>query len=244
MENFFQEQFYGDGDIFWFNSESLPVHRSAFMPYTNGPRIKVGSESIGNGSKSWSANKRMIEFLRRINQSAKKEPLKPDRERGHQHMINERMRREREKQNYLALRSMLSTGTRIDKNSIVQVAAMRIQELECYKVELERRNNELEAKLGKDTNEGTKIGIRVINPISGIDYMVGALKSLKKTGSRIRYIQSEFSDQKLTAVIHAESQMGDEELKKAVQGALIEVEQELLIPLPGSFEGQTRRERG
>lgn len=113
MENLFQEQFYGDGDIFWFNSESLPVHRSAFMPYTNGPRIEVGSESIGNGSKSWNANKRMIEFLRRINQSAKKEPVQPDRERGQQHMINERMRREREKQNYLALRSMLPIGTKV-----------------------------------------------------------------------------------------------------------------------------------
>ncbi|XP_031272331.1 transcription factor bHLH92-like [Pistacia vera] len=121
----------------------------------------------------------MIEFLRRINQSAKKESVNRQRT-GHLLMINERMRREREKQHYLALRSMLSTGTRIDKNSTVQMAAMRIRELE--------------SKLGKDTNEN-KIGIRVTNPISGIDYMVEALKSLKKTGSRIRNIQSEFSDQ-------------------------------------------------
>lgn len=82
-----------------------------------------------------------------------------------------------------------------------------LQELECCKVELERRNDELETKVGKEIDGGTKIGIRVTNPIAGIDYMVEALKCLKNMGSRIGNIQSQFSEEKLTAVIQAESEV-------------------------------------
>lgn len=115
MESFFQEQFYGGDDLFWFSSESHPVHRSAFMPYPKGALIEVRMESIGNWSKPQNAIKRMIEFLRRINQSAKKEAIKPEIERSHLHMINERIRRKREQQSYSALHSMLPIGTKVSE---------------------------------------------------------------------------------------------------------------------------------
>lgn len=227
MDEFFRDQFHGLGDIFWLDNEALPVNQSAFVAYANRPRSEFPSQNAGDGSNSLSANKRMIEFLRKI-QPAKMEPPEHDGERGHRHMINERMRREREKQNYLALHSMMPPGTKNDKNSIVKTAAKRIHELQCCKQELERKNYELESNLGLK-NEGTKISVNVNNPTSGVDSMLEVLKCLKNLGSSTRSIQAEFSDHKLTAVLGIETQMGAGVVEKAVQRALQQAEDELLF---------------
>lgn len=113
MDEFLGDQFHGEGDIFfWLDNEALPVNQSAFVAYANRPGTEFVSQNAGNGSNSLSANKRMIQFLRKI-QPAKMEHPEHDSERGHRHVINERMRRERERQNYLALHSMLPPGTKV-----------------------------------------------------------------------------------------------------------------------------------
>lgn len=112
MDEFFKFPFHGQGDIFWLDYEALPVNQSAFVPYPNRSRGEFVSQNTGNGSNCGNANKKMIQFLRKI-QPAKMESPEHDSERSHRHMINERMRREREKQNYLALHSMLPLGTKV-----------------------------------------------------------------------------------------------------------------------------------
>lgn len=203
------------------------MNQSAFVAYANRPRTEFVSQNAGNGSNSLSANKRMIQFLRKI-QPAKMEHPELDSERGHRHVINERMRRERERQNYLALHSILPPGTKNDKNSIVKTAANMIHELRCCKQELERKNYELESNLGLK-NGGTKIRVNVDNPTSGVDSMLEVLKCLKDLGSSTRSIQAEFSDQKLTAVLDIETQMGAGAVEKDVQRALQKVEDKLLF---------------
>lgn len=81
-----------------------------------------------------------------------------------------------------------------------------IHELRWCKQELERKNYELESKLGLK-NGGTKIRVNVDNPTSGVDSMLEVLKCLKDSGSSTRSIQAEFSDQKLTAVLDIETQV-------------------------------------
>ncbi|KAH7573307.1 hypothetical protein ACOSP7_006904 [Xanthoceras sorbifolium] len=235
MDNFFQEQFHGD--IFWYdNSQEAaappPVNQSAFVPVNQSdflsykPRTEFGSENIENGGVTTNSNKRMIEFLRRNwCASATVGSRGPDRDRCQRHMFNERMRREREKQNFMALHSILPRRTKSDKNSIIQMAAKTLLELQCHKKELERRNSELEPKTGMDVG-GTKIRVSIDNPISGVDSMLEVLKCLKKLGSKTISIQSQFSDQKLTAVIEIETEMGAAEVENAVQKTLQEVERD------------------
>lgn len=117
MDEFFAEQFHGDGDSFWFKYEAVPVKQSAFVPYENRPRIEFESRNANDGPNSQNTNKKMMEFLRRI-WSATMEDRVPNSERCHRHKINERMRREKEKQHYLALHSMLPPGTKVTKNVI------------------------------------------------------------------------------------------------------------------------------
>ncbi|KAL7220236.1 hypothetical protein ACSBR2_013157 [Camellia fascicularis] len=157
---------------------ALPVKQSAFVRYKERPILEGGF-----GSESWvvklnnqSVNKRMIEFLRK-NWSPMMESKDSDRERSYRHMINERLRRERQKHSYSGLRSLLPPGTKSDKNSIIQVAAKAVQKLEKNKAELETRNREIEAILGAREDrkiEGAKIRLRVADPSSGIDSMLEA----------------------------------------------------------------------
>lgn len=97
-----------------------------------------------------------------------------------------------------------------DKNSIMLMAAKKIQELEMYKEMLKRRNDEIEERLAASgiTNvESTKIRIEVANPTSGVDPMIDVLKCLKSLGTKTRSIQSQFSDQELVAVMEIETKV-------------------------------------
>lgn len=93
-----------------------------------------------------------------------------------------------------------------DRKTIVQVAAKTIHQLQCWKRELEKRNYELEAKMGIEDNV-KKIRVSIGNPISGIDSILEVLNCLKMLGSTVRSMQSQFSDEKLTAVIDVETQV-------------------------------------
>jgi hypothetical protein len=57
-------------------------------------------------------NKRMIDFLRR-SWHPRIETEEPEKELCFWHMMNERVRRERQKQSYMALPSMLPFGTKV-----------------------------------------------------------------------------------------------------------------------------------
>lgn len=119
MDVFFpQEQ---SGDIFWY-SESLPEEKiSAFLPYTNMPRNEFGQENACNHYNGpYNMKKRMIEFLRNSSSSitvgkisGQKEVEEYEKERSFRHMMSERMRREKQKNGYLALHSMLPIGTKV-----------------------------------------------------------------------------------------------------------------------------------
>ena len=98
-----------------------------------------------------------------------------------------------------------------DKNSIVQTATKRVQELEWLKKDLERRNYELQANLAamnKDqNNEETKIRVRIDNPTSGIGSMLAVLKCLKKLDSKPRIIQSKFTNEQFFALMDIETEV-------------------------------------
>ncbi|KAE9453062.1 hypothetical protein C3L33_15032, partial [Rhododendron williamsianum] len=132
-----------------------------------------------------------------------------ERERCRRHMINERMRREKQKNSYSSLRSRLPPRTKSDKNSIIQEAAKEVKEMQRHREELERRNREIEGILAereRGKNEGAKIKLRVANPASGVDSMVEVLKCLKNMGSKTGAIQSNFSAQEFSAVLGIESE--------------------------------------
>ena len=104
------------GEILWYETTpASSVGRSAFVPYRNTPRIELGLESAAacnNGVNSGNVNKRMIEFLRK-SWSTMTETKDTEKKRGFRHMMNERMRREKQKTSYLALHSMLPLGTKV-----------------------------------------------------------------------------------------------------------------------------------
>ncbi|KAL3507711.1 hypothetical protein ACH5RR_033093 [Cinchona calisaya] len=215
-EHFFQYYSQGDGDqVSWFG-EFLPFpvineHGSAFVKYARQPLHGFGSKGWTNdlGKNSTpNANKRMIEFLMK----SWKTPVEAQRERNHKHMIDERMRRG-------------------DKNSVVQMATERVQELQRCKEELKNRKAELELALLAAENqdneknmEEAEIKLRVAHPSSGIDSMLEVLKCLKSTGTNTKAIQSTFSSQEFSAALQIEAKIGAEEVEKAVHKTLFEVE--------------------
>ncbi|XP_041007758.1 transcription factor bHLH92-like [Juglans microcarpa x Juglans regia] len=157
-----------------------------------------------------------------------------EKERGFRHMMNERVRRERQKQSYMALHSMLPFGTKSDKKSIIEMASKEIQELNGFVKELKRRNLEVEASLVAvkgDRPGGAKIRLSVPNPASGLDSMVEVLKCLKTLGLKTRTIRSNFSAQEFSTELEIETEMGRAaEAEKAIKRTLHlhEVERKLL----------------
>ncbi|XP_058202255.1 transcription factor bHLH92 isoform X2 [Rhododendron vialii] len=232
---FATEDIFAAGHIFWVGEEVFPANRRAFVRYEAGPD-GGGSGGMASGAKCnyRNANKRMIEFMRR-RWNLVAEGGEYERERFRRHMINERMRREKQKNSYSSLRSRLPPGTKSDKNSIIQEAAKEVQELQRHREELERRNREIEGILAereRGKNEGAKIKLRVANPRSGVDSMVEVLKCLKNMGSKTGAIQSNFSAQEFSAVLGIESEKEAAEVEKAVQRSLFEVERKLPFHFP------------
>ncbi|KAE8022592.1 hypothetical protein FH972_008380 [Carpinus fangiana] len=218
------------GDIFWHEAYvAPPVSQSAFAAYAEKPRIEFGSGSSGgdDGRNCVNVNKRMIDFLRR-SWHPRTETEEPEKERCFRHMMNERLRRERQKQSYMALHSMLPFGTKSDKNSIIQMAAKNIEEMQRRREELQRRKLEVEANLAAAAEGGAKIRVRVANPASGVDSMVEVLKCLKSLGLKTTTIRSNFSAHEFSAELQIDTQIGVADVEKAIQKSLYEVERKLL----------------
>ncbi|XP_040999722.1 transcription factor bHLH92-like [Juglans microcarpa x Juglans regia] len=225
--------------MFWYDAyEAPPVKQSAFVAYTEGPRIEFGA---GNWNSGWNRgnnmNKRMVEFLRR-SWHPKIEIQEHEKERGFRHMMNERARREKQKQSYMALHSVLPFGTKSDKSCIIQTAAKKIQELQRRVEELKRRNKlGVEASMvaveGKRDVGVAKIRVRVPNPASGVDSMVEVLQFLKTLGLKTRTIRSNFSAQEFSAELEIETEMvgAADDAEKAIDKeiTLLEAERKLLL---------------
>ncbi|KAM7279648.1 hypothetical protein ACFE04_006782 [Oxalis oulophora] len=209
---------------FWYDDYYVPVNASAFVPYVNGENW-----SSTNVPKSGNMNKRMIEILRR-NWPMNNHMVAhgEDRDRLTRHMINERMRRDREKQNYLALHSLLPLGTKNDKKSIVQTAKRTIEELKSYRDALDRRKHDEPLMINSDDQiqeEWTQVKFQVSNPKSGVSLMVEVLKCLNNFGTKTRSIRSKFSDQEFLAVIEIQTQVdAARKVERDVQRTLHEIE--------------------
>ncbi|XVF38354.1 hypothetical protein REPUB_Repub20aG0094200 [Reevesia pubescens] len=183
-------------------------------------RNLLSSSGCNNGVNSGNMNKRMIEFLRK-SWPTTTETKDTKKERCFRHMMNERMRREKQKKSYFDLHSMLPLGTKNDKNSIVQTATKRVQELQWLKKDLEKRNYKLKSNLA------TKIKLRIENPTSGIDSMLEVFKCLKKLDSKPRMIQSKFTNKEFLAVMDIETEIGAAEVEKVVNKTLQEAERKV-----------------
>lgn len=108
-----------DSSLFWPDEYPAPVlyhlpatGGSSFVPCTgadaSGSRERAGPSRLGN------MNRRVLEFARRSwPESARNQELVT--ERGYRHMMSERMRREKQKQSYSALHSLLPRGTKVIK---------------------------------------------------------------------------------------------------------------------------------
>ncbi|KAG9134274.1 hypothetical protein Leryth_020030 [Lithospermum erythrorhizon] len=197
MDHFFEYD--PEEAMLWLAEALSEVNQSAFVGYKQQP-INLVAENIGNVTRNLNINKRMIEFLKR----SWTPPVNNENERVFKHMINERMRRDKQKQNYQALHKLLPLGTKM--------AIRRIEELQKYKNEFRKQNNGLEMKLlqikktiimcyffcykgDSDRNlENTFKSKCKFSPSSGIDSMLEALKCLKNTNdTKAIAIQSSFS---------------------------------------------------
>ncbi|KAF4365776.1 hypothetical protein F8388_003445 [Cannabis sativa] len=223
MDVFFSEEFFS-GDALWYSEANItttPMIPSAFEVYREEP--KKGSfmqTSWINSDNKMNLNKRMIDLLRRRRSSSSSSKYnishvdhEHEKERCYRHMINERIRREKQKQSYFTLHSMLPVGTKNDKNSIVQIATMKIQELETYKEELKREQMKLKEALMErnininNKNKNNKIKVRVAKPInSGVDLMVEVLNCLKRLGLRAINIRSHFSSDEFYAELDIQTE--------------------------------------
>lgn len=127
--------------------------------------------------------------------------------RGFRHMMRERQRREKLSQSYADLHSMVASRSRGDKNSIVQAAAVYIHELRGAREQLQRRNEELKARiLGHDARQQcVKVQFEVDEPASAIDSMIGALRRLKGMDVRARGIRSNMSGSRLWTEMNVET---------------------------------------
>ncbi|XP_073028042.1 transcription factor bHLH92-like [Primulina eburnea] len=200
------------GSMLWLQEVLSMNNKSAFLSYTNEPLSKTDA----NGSTRGNVNKRMIQFLKKnwtnqVRRGNTSGEMDRGRGRGKKHVIGERLRRETHKRFYGALHELLPPGTKSDQKSILEMTIKKIKELEDKKGELERRNNEVEIILGARENEVTlekaEIQLQVGNPASGIDSMLGVVKSLKYTNSTATAIRFYFSQRQFSAVLEVETKV-------------------------------------
>ncbi|KAL8162768.1 hypothetical protein V2J09_014257 [Rumex salicifolius] len=199
------------------------INRSAFNPFMKGSRSFQKKDS-----KSPSMNKRMIEFARK-DWIKKTEMREPEKQRSLKHVMNERMRRERERQSFSDLHSILPPGVRNEKISIIQSAATEIQKLENLKEELQKKNSRMAERVAREGGGGegkrtAKIRVRVDNPTSGIDSLQEVLKCLNHMGLSPKRIGFELSKQELSAVIEFDNQIEVTEVEDVIRTTLAEVD--------------------
>ena len=233
-------------------SEPLPAvveSQSAFREY-RGVGLELPGTARGGTGNGINIHRRMMGVLGRMGPAAEEEERPQHQQqqaagavessRGFRHMMRERQRREKLSQSYADLYAMVSSRSKQDKNSIVQSAAVYIHELKVAKEQLQRRNDELKAKiLGHDAQQQcVKVQFEVDEPSSSVDSMIGALTRLKSMNVKTRGIHSTLSGQRLTTEMNVETTIAACEVEKAVEEALQEVERNQLpdseAPFPGS----------
>ncbi|KAL5712316.1 hypothetical protein ACHQM5_014503 [Ranunculus cassubicifolius] len=210
-----------------------PVILTSFVPYTTPPK-RLSSKTSSN---TQNVHKRMSHFLKRNQTNSKSIEECQDfhKDRCYRHMINERLRRGKQKRTYAAIHSLLPPGTKDEKASILEMAALHLQELKFLKETLQNRNRALEenAVCSSVGRRGTNTyRLRRKTPLSGIDSMIGVLKSLKNMGLKARSIHSEFSTPpEFFTVMEIESKIEAVDVEKAVDATLAEVERTYILDL-------------
>lgn len=102
-----------DDEIFWPSEPPVPMPQSSFVPYTK-PSAWYSYTGNENSSKRPNAHKRMIDFLRRIPKNkANNNTTEFENDKNYRHRMNERLRREKEKNTFGALHSLLPPGTKV-----------------------------------------------------------------------------------------------------------------------------------
>lgn len=200
MEEFFYNK--SPDPILWFEPEpelepehNSPIFRSAFENYSS-KKVDFQNESCSSNN----INKRIIGFLKRSwDEGVENKEI--EKERCYKHMMSERMRREKQKNGFMSLLTLLPTGTKNDKKTIVQVAIDELKQLQNQKEELERKEIEFQAILAaretmKPEPESSMIKLRVPNP----DSILEVLKCVKNMGCETRAIHWNLSEQELSAI--------------------------------------------
>ncbi|XP_058105493.1 transcription factor bHLH92 [Magnolia sinica] len=192
------------------------VIQSAFVQYTR-PGTGFSLENLNFPLNHRNSNRRMIEILRAM-RAMPVENREPESSQCYRHMINERHRREKMRQNYTDLHLMLPPRTKNDKNSIVHTAASQLLNLQALKEELLKRNKELQASLEmktKNSSEVATIELRVADPSSGIGSMIEIMKCLKSMELKVRAIRSKSFGQEFEVTVEIE--------KEGAENALVEM---------------------
>ncbi|KAL0906879.1 hypothetical protein M5K25_025408 [Dendrobium thyrsiflorum] len=136
--------------------------------------------------------------------------------RDFQHMMRERLRRERLSQSFADLHSMLPLGTKAYRNSILKSTVMMVRELKIVEQEKQHRNHELLSMLkskatterSSEPSDEVEIKIKMPNTTPTVDSMINALHCLKEMDVKIIAIRSELSSE------------GDQELIMTIQGQI------------------------
>ncbi|KAJ8486229.1 hypothetical protein OPV22_018714 [Ensete ventricosum] len=207
----------------------LEARRTAFVSYLR----PVGAQTMVERSVSGrNVHRRLIEMLRSIPRA--EERMTAAASRGFRHMMRERQRREKLSQCYANLHSMLASGSKFDKNSIVKSATKRLQELKGVKEALQKRYEELKAEvLGSDPTEGEKVNVRAANLSSPVDSMIGVLRCLQSMEATAKAIRARLSSSELSAVMRIDTEMAAADVERAIEGAAMEAEKRLGCQITG-----------
>lgn len=113
MDEFFQIYTSPESMFLW-SDEHEPltvVNQSAFRRYAE--QLFKG---LAVADHHQNVNKRMIEFLKKMKTGpAEIESIEHEQDRSRKHKISESMRREKHKQNYVAIHKLLPHGTKVNQ---------------------------------------------------------------------------------------------------------------------------------
>ncbi|XP_010923470.1 transcription factor BHLH148 [Elaeis guineensis] len=205
--------------------------QSAFVDYTtfNGETSSQSSGCRQQQTGGRNIHRRVIGFLRTIPMATRQESFRdvPEASKEFRHLMRERERRERLSQGYADLRHMLCTRSKGDKNSVIQAAAAYLQELKGARDVLRKCNEELEEMVAVNRRmvEGATIKLRVMNPSSTIDSLIGALQRIREMELEVASIEANLCSQELSAVVNLKSKnVAIAEVEGAMECALREAE--------------------
>ncbi|TYI71762.1 hypothetical protein E1A91_D07G012600v1 [Gossypium mustelinum] len=143
------------------SSSSTPFYRNQSLPYNNpkASAFKRYATGLGAGPATTPARaslraqammKRAILFYRKFNLARREQLLRsrpgPTSNQLH-HMMSERKRREKLNESFVALRSLLPSGTKRDKASVLTTAREYLVSLKAQIMELNRQKQLLEAPI-------------------------------------------------------------------------------------------------